>query len=90
MRFIAGPVVKMEPKTIQTLETFHTILGLQPLALAPPTKDPLKISTVAAAPDDLVQVVSDAAPGVEAPKSGAALGTVKGKVKVKDEGAPVQ
>jgi pimeloyl-ACP methyl ester carboxylesterase len=89
VRFIAGPVVKMEPKTIQTLETFHTILGLQPLALAPPTKDPLKISTVVAALDDVVKVVTDAAPGVEAPKSEAALGAVKGKAKMKDEGASV-
>ncbi len=60
VRFIAGPVEEMGPKTQQMLESFHRILRLPPLALPAPTKDPLKTST-AAAPDDLVQVVTDAA-----------------------------
>jgi hypothetical protein len=47
VRFIAGPVAEMEPKTIQALETFHRILRLPPLALTAPTKDPVKTSTAA-------------------------------------------
>ncbi len=82
VRFIAGPVEKMGPKTQQMLESFHRILGLPPLALPAPTKDPLKTSA-AAAPDDLVQVVTDAAPAVEAPKPWDAFGAVKPKGKVK-------
>src|SRR5208282_4802862 len=81
VRFIAGPVEKMGPKTQQMLESFHRILGLPPLALPAPTKDPLKTSA-AAAPDDLVQVVTDAAPAVEAPKPWDAFGAVKPKGKV--------
>ena len=74
VRFIAGRIAEMEPKTIQALETFHRILRLPPLALTAPTKDPLKTST-AAASDDLVQVVTDAtAPAAEAPKSEAVFG----------------
>jgi len=79
VRFIAGRVAEMEPKTIQALETFHRILRLPPMALTAPTKDPLKTSTVAA-PDDLVQAVTDAtAPAAEAPKSEAAFGAAKPK-----------
>ncbi len=79
VRFIAGRVAEMEPKTIQALETFHRILRLPPMALTAPTKDPLKTST-AAAPDDLVQAVTDAtAPAAEAPKSEAAFGAAKPK-----------
>ena len=85
VRFIAGPVEEMEPKTQQMLESFQRILGLPPLALPAPTKDPLKTST-AAAPDDLVQVVTAAVPHVQAPKSRAAFGAVKpnGKAKTKE------
>jgi hypothetical protein len=74
-RFIAGRVAEMEPKTIEAMETFHRILRLPPLALTAPTKDPLKT-----APDDLVQVVTDAtAPAAEAPKYEAAFGAAKPK-----------
>ena len=85
VRFIAGPAEEMEPKTQQMLESFQRILGLPPQALPAPTKDPLKTST-AAAPDDLVQVVTAAVPHVQAPKSRAAFGAVKpnGKAKTKE------
>ena len=49
------------------------VLGLPPLALPAPTKDPLKTST-AAAPDDLGQLATAEAPAVEAPMSRAAFG----------------
>jgi len=49
------------------------------LLLVLTTKDPLKTSTVAA-PDDLVQAVTDAtAPAAEAAKSEAAFGAAKPK-----------
>ena len=84
VRFIAGRIAEMEPKTIQALETFHRILRLPPLALTAPTKDPLKTST-AAASDDLVQVVTDAtAPAAEAPKSEAVFGPQSQKTKTKE------
>jgi hypothetical protein len=81
VRFIAGPVEEMGPKTQQMLESFHRILGLPPQALPAPTKDPLRTST-AAAPDDH-EVVTDAALVVEAPKPRDAFGAVKAKGKVK-------
>ena len=64
------------------LESFHRILGLPPLALPTLMKDLLRTST-AAAPDDLVQVVTDPAPVVEAPKPWDAFGATKPKGKVK-------
>ena len=50
----------MEPKTIQTLESFHQVLGLPSLLIPARAQDPLNTST-SAAPDDLVQVVTGAA-----------------------------
>ena len=49
-----------KPKAIQALDTLRRVLGLPPLALPAPTKDPLKTSRAAAA-EDLVQVATDAA-----------------------------
>ena len=47
----------MGPKAIQALDTLGRVLGLPPLALPAPTKDPLKTST-AAAPDNLGQLAT--------------------------------
>ena len=82
VRFIAGPVEEMGPKTQQMLESFHRIRGLPQPALPAPTKDPLRTS-ITAAPHDLLQVLTDAAPAVEAPKPRDAFGAIKPKGKVK-------
>ncbi len=82
VRFISGRIEEMGPKAIRALDTLGRVLGLPPLALPAPTKDPLKTST-AAAPDDLSQLATAGAAAVEEPMSRAAFEAVlpKGKAK---------
>lgn len=41
VEYIAGAVEEMEPRTIQLVQRFHSVLSLPGLALPEPTKDPL-------------------------------------------------
>src|SRR5208282_4683602 len=86
--FISGGIEEMGPKAVQTLESFHRILRLPPLGLPAPTKDPLKTST-AAAPDDPVQVVTDAPPGRRSAEVRGRLRGRKAEGQSEDEGARV-
>ncbi len=47
VEFIAGAVEEMEPSTIQLLQRFHSVLGLEGLALPAPRQDPLTASETA-------------------------------------------
>ncbi len=42
VEFIAGAVEEMEPATIQLVQRFHSVLGLEGLSLPAPRQDPLK------------------------------------------------
>lgn len=87
IEFIAGAVEEMEPATIQLVQRFQAVLGLPPLALPAHTQDPLRVSATAP-PDDLVEVMTQVAPAVEAAKAEDALEAInpkgKGKGKAKE------
>jgi pimeloyl-ACP methyl ester carboxylesterase len=63
VEFIAGAVAEMEPKTIQLVQKFHSVLGLAALTLPVAAKDPLKVSARAA---DLSEVMIEVTPTGEA------------------------